>query len=454
MAVSEEIQRQVLAEATSATPTGIAVNYDDERFTQVENDKDQALSELEQTYAGMIGESDKYYQAQIDASKQWADKQAQLQQDKTDFAIEQIEQQKQQANKDYIKEQSGAYVDWQKQSNQYGSEAEKMASAGLVNTGYSESSQVSMYNTYQNRVATARESYNQAVLNYDNAIKDARLQNNSVLAEIAYQALQQQLELSLQGFQYKNNLILEQANKKLEVDQMYYNRYQDVLNQINTEIAMTEEIRQYNQNYELQVKQFDEEVRQYNQSYNEQVRQFNEEIARLKKKDEQEYQLQIQELELKKQQLAEEKRQWEAEMAFKEKQLAEEKRQFDEQMALKTASSSGSGGSGGSGGGGGSTTTTKTSTSTTKNSTSSSNSVTMQSILNLGYGPISAAKLDQLVASGAVIETKNANGVTIFKKATSGSTSNKKSVTSGTYKYSNGYTSGTGYTSYLTRSNK
>ena len=223
------------------------INYDDERFGQVEADKNQAMTELEQTYGGMAEESEKYYQAQIDASKQWADQQSQLQQEQTDFAIEQIEQQKDQAKKDYTKEQSGAYVDWQKQSNQYGVEAERQASAGMTGTGYSESSQVSMYNTYQNRVATARESYNRAVLNYDNAMKDARLQNNAALAEIAYQSLQQQLELSLQGFQYKNSLILDQANKKLEVDNMYYNRYLDVLNQINQENALAEEIRQYNE---------------------------------------------------------------------------------------------------------------------------------------------------------------------------------------------------------------
>ena len=131
------------------------VNYDDKRFAQVESDKKTALSDLEQTYAGMINNSDKYYQAQIDASKQWADKQTQLQQEQTDFAIEKIEQQKEQAKKDYTKEQSGAYVDWQKQSDQYGANAEQMAAQGLQNTGYSESSQVSMYNSYQNRVATA-----------------------------------------------------------------------------------------------------------------------------------------------------------------------------------------------------------------------------------------------------------------------------------------------------------
>lgn len=185
-----------------------------------------------------------------------------------------------------------------------------------------------MYNTYQNRVMTARESYNQAVIAYDNSIKEAKLQNSSVLAEIAYQTMQQQLELSLQGFQYKNNLILEQANKKLEVDNMYYNRWQDVLNQINTENAFNEEIRQYEQNYALQQQQFQEEIRQFNQSYDlqrmeyeEGIRQFNEEIARLKAKDEKEHALEIQKLELQKQQLEEEKRQFDEQMALQKSKL-------------------------------------------------------------------------------------------------------------------------------------
>lgn len=173
------------------------VNYEDERFSDVEKNRQAALTENEQLYSGMIGESDKYYQEQKDALSAWGEKQQQLQQDRTDFSVEQIEQQKQKAAKDYKKEQSGAYADWRKQSNEYGAEAEKMASSGLDRTGYSESSQVSMYNTYQSRLASARESYNQAVLSYDNAIKDARLQNNAALAEIAFQTLQQQLELSL-----------------------------------------------------------------------------------------------------------------------------------------------------------------------------------------------------------------------------------------------------------------
>lgn len=236
------------------------INYDDERFTQVENDKQQAINEVDQVYGDMIGQSDKYYQDQIQLTKDWADKQSQLQQDKTDFTIEKIEQQKDQAQKDYTKEQSGAYADWQKQSNQYGVNAEQMAASGLTNTGYSESSQVSMYNTYQNRVITARESYNKAVLNYNNSIKEAQLQNSSILAQIAFEALGKELSLSIEGFQYKNQLLLGQLNAKQAVEDRYYGRWQDVLAQVNQENALAEEIRQFNENMAEEQRQFNEQM--------------------------------------------------------------------------------------------------------------------------------------------------------------------------------------------------
>lgn len=231
------------------------INYDDERFDQVELDKNNAMHDMEATYDDMIGKTDKYYEDLIQASKDNADKQSQLQQEQTNLTIEQINQQKAQAEKDYIKQQSGAYADWRKQSNQYGTEAEKMASAGLTNTGFSESSQVSMYNTYQNRVATARASFDQATLNYNNSIKEAQLQNSSILAEIAAKAYEQQLTLALEGFQYKNNLIIEQANKKTELENTYYNRWLNVLNQMNQENALAEEVRQFGETQKFQAEQ-------------------------------------------------------------------------------------------------------------------------------------------------------------------------------------------------------
>lgn len=224
----------------------MAINYNDSRFQQVEQDKQNALNNVNNLYNNMVSQSDKYYQDQINASKDWAETQKENQQAQTDFTIEKIEQQKDWARQDYIKEQKGSYTDWQKQSNQYGANAEAMATNGMTNTGYSESSQVSMYNTYQNRVATARETFNRAIVEYDNSIKEAQLANNSALAEIAYNALKTQLELSLQGFQYKNTLLQQQLAMQNETEDRYYNRWKDVQDQINTENALAEQQRQFN----------------------------------------------------------------------------------------------------------------------------------------------------------------------------------------------------------------
>ena len=244
-----------------------AINYDDERFKTVENEKKDRLNEVNNTYNSMIDQSDQFYQSQIDAAKDYANTQQNLQNEQTQLAIDEINQQKDKANKDYLKEQRGAYSDWQKESNRYGVNAEQQAANGMRNTGYSESSQVSLYNTYQNRVATARESYNLAIQNYDNGIKEARLANNSKLAEIAYQALQTELELSLNGFQYKNQLLTNQINMQNDINNQYYTRWQNVLSQMNTENALAEQIRQYNTNMKFQKAQAKQAQKNWEKEY-------------------------------------------------------------------------------------------------------------------------------------------------------------------------------------------
>ena len=129
----------------------------------------------------------------------------------------------------------------------------------MSNTGYAETSKINAFTTYQNRYAIARESFNQATLNYDNAIKDAQLKNNAQLAEIAFKALQTELEYALQGFQYKNELLQTKLNTQIQLESEYNNRYQQVLSQINTENSLAEQVRQYNE-------KMAEEKRQYNES--------------------------------------------------------------------------------------------------------------------------------------------------------------------------------------------
>lgn len=238
--------------------TNYTVNYDDKRFQEVENEEATALREVKGTYDNMINESQGFYQQQIDASKEWANTQSELQQAQTDLAIEKVEQAKDQAEKSYIREQKGAYQDYQEVINPYGVTAEKLAEQGLNNSGYSKTVAINAYNTYQNRYASARESYNQAILNYDNSIKDAQLANNSALAKIAYDALQQQLELSLQGFQYKNQLLLQKVDAVNQTKDRYYQRWQNVQQQINTENALAEQVRQYNESLAEQRRQYNE----------------------------------------------------------------------------------------------------------------------------------------------------------------------------------------------------
>ncbi len=263
-----------------------SVNYNDERFKNVEAEKNQKLQESTNMYDQMIQSSDKFYEDQINASKEWADKQSEIQQKKTDFLVEQTEQQKEKAERDYTKEQKGAYTDYMKQSNDYGVKAEQLAANGLANSGYSESSRVSMWNTYQNRYATAREGFNQAVLNYNNSIKEALLANDEALAQITYQALQQQLELSLQGFQYKNTLLQTKQQELNQINENYYNRYQNVLAQINQEIQYQMEtdkfIEQHNQwmkEFKAESEQREREWAQKQKEWALQEKQLNAELA-------------------------------------------------------------------------------------------------------------------------------------------------------------------------------
>lgn len=228
----------------------------DQRLQAVEDYRKTELDNVNNMYNNMINNSDQFYQAQKQAAQDYANTQQQLQQANTDFTIEKINQEKEQAQKDYTREQKGAYADYQKASNDYGYAAEQMATAGYTNSGVSETTRLGMYNTYQNRVATARESYNKAVLNYDNGIKEAQLQNNSILAEIAYNALRTQLELDLQGFQYKNSLLENQLNSKMNVESMYNTKWQQVYDQMNNERDYAERVREFNEEMALSREQF------------------------------------------------------------------------------------------------------------------------------------------------------------------------------------------------------
>jgi len=231
----------------------------DERLTEVKAEEASKLAELNSTYTNMIDSSDQNYNGLIDQANDYGTTQAQLQQQQSDLAVQEVNQNKALAQTDYTKEQKASYGSYTKATDKYGANGEQVVSSGLAGSGYSESVKGSIYNTYQNRYATAKESYSTAVLNYNNLITEAQLANSVSLAEIAYNTLQTQLTLTLEAFQYKNTLLESQLSSQLNIQSLYNTKYEDVLSQLNTEASLAEEQRQYNLSLA-------ESQRQYNSS--------------------------------------------------------------------------------------------------------------------------------------------------------------------------------------------
>ena len=191
------------------------------QMDELEKEKDAALESVDKNYSDQIAQSDSFYNSQIDAVRDYKEKQSAIQQEQTDFTIGQLQQQKEQTQKDYLKEQSAAYVDFKKQTDPHGVNAEQIAAGGMWGSGYSESAQTAMYNEYQNRVATAKAALDQAVVNYNTAMAQAQAQNSSVLAEIAYNAFVQETELAMQAFTSRNALLDAQTNARAQVESNY-----------------------------------------------------------------------------------------------------------------------------------------------------------------------------------------------------------------------------------------
>lgn len=237
------------------------VDPNNEKLLDVESKGQAALDESNAAYDSAIANNTTTQTKlldKIDVNK------AQLeaaQQQQSDLAIQKIEQNKKWAESDYQKEQRGAYVDWQKQSDPYGVNAEQMAANGLANTGYAESSQVAMYTAYQNRIATAREAYTRAVVSYDTAIAEAKATNSVALAEIASKALEQSLNIAVQFAMQNNSLLVQKANQAATIRQNTFTNYMDVYKTLQDEA-------QHNESMAAQKAQFDaslaEERRQFN----------------------------------------------------------------------------------------------------------------------------------------------------------------------------------------------
>src|SRR5574344_337351 len=225
-------------------PNDYMVNPNDQRLSSIKAEEQQNENNANNEYSGMINDSDKFYQSQVEAAKQAEKQQEQAQNARTDQIVNEINQQKENVQQDYTKNQKGAYSDYMKQVNPYGANAEKLASQGLQGSGISDTANVFTYNAYQNRITSAKESLDRTMTDFTNKIAEARLTNNTTIADIASKSAQEQAQIALQGFEYKNTVIQQ-------IGQRYDTKYQNTWNEINTELQNRKEADEYNEQVEL-----------------------------------------------------------------------------------------------------------------------------------------------------------------------------------------------------------
>lgn len=142
----------------------------------------------------------------------------------TEMSVAELERNKEQIDKDATKTNRALYTEYRKASNPYGANAEQLASQGLGNSGYAESTQANLYNTFQKNVTDTLNNARELKSNFDFEINKARQTGDITLAQNALAIYQQKMNLLTQEYELKNNR-----------EQFLYQKERDALAQSNWE---------------------------------------------------------------------------------------------------------------------------------------------------------------------------------------------------------------------------
>lgn len=183
-------------------------------------DNTNPYAELETKYANninqqndLLNQSEQIQNEQINAN--------------TQQTLAEIERQRGYSQQDFNKEAKGAYQDYQKLINPYGVQAENIFSNGLGNSGYSETSKLNAYNIYQNRYATAKESTDRLMEDFNNQMTQAQLEGNREKAQVALTKLQNQMDNLWQQMSIDMDIVGKKVNYNQWLNEFNYQKQQD-----------------------------------------------------------------------------------------------------------------------------------------------------------------------------------------------------------------------------------
>lgn len=115
----------------------------------------------------------------------------------------QVDKQKTEYEQEAQKAGKQLYTDYRKASNPYGATAEQLASQGLNRSGYAESTQTQLYNTYQKNATTLMVETQKLKAEADFQMNQAFLDADIQKAQNAIAIYQQKAQLALQEYEMK-----------------------------------------------------------------------------------------------------------------------------------------------------------------------------------------------------------------------------------------------------------
>lgn len=181
----------------------------------------------------------------------------------TQMNIQQLEKNKTDVNKETEKTNRGIYQEYRKAQNPYGYNAEALASQGLGNSGYAETTRANLYNTYQKNITDTMNNAKNLKADFDMQISQAIQNGDITKAQNALEIYNQRMQLLAQEYELRNNR-----------EQYLYQKQQDSLSQSNWEkqfaYQQNRDIvsdQRYNQEWEYQQNRDNVSDERYNQEW-------------------------------------------------------------------------------------------------------------------------------------------------------------------------------------------
>lgn len=162
----------------------------------------EEIDELENRQNTMLDEQSKLQDQIIDTQ--------------TQQSVTRLEKDKENQEKEAIKQASGLYTDYKKQSQQFGVNQEQLIAQGLGNSGYAESLRVSLFNNYQKNVTNVMNTNAKLKAEFDLSIEETYKNADLQKAENAMSILEQ-----------KSNNLLNIYQLRKEQEKFLYQKERD-----------------------------------------------------------------------------------------------------------------------------------------------------------------------------------------------------------------------------------